>query len=312
MESIERTLIQDLATARLLESDAGVIRMSHDWLQAYLTGNGVVTSHTQPLRQKWGMKAIIGLTGNIAVGKTTVLKELEALGAGVIDADRLVHDLRQPGMPGYKAVVALLGQGILLEDGRIDTGTLAARAFESPELLQELEAIFRPLVVDAVGQWAQRHDRQVLVVEAIKLLEGDLRQAVDEVWVVDAPREVQIQRLIDERGLTLQRAEQRINAQNPQSEKLSAADVVIRNGGSLLDTRWQVLDAWAVVLGRLAAAGWPIEGLVRRFLGCCLQAASSAFSVAEATHMLRQIAALMAREGEIALDDLAGRVSLSD
>ncbi len=292
-------IIRDLVAARLLAQVSGQVAFSQRWLQAYLGGDAAALPDRSPLRQAWGMKAVIGLTGNIAMGKSTVLRELEALGAAVLDADRLVHQLRQPGLPGYHAVVELLGQGILLADGRIDSAALAAQAFASPALLAKLERIFRPLVVDAVAGWARSATNPVLVIEAIKLLEGDLMRSVDEVWVVDAPRAEQLRRLVAERGLSVEEAQRRIDAQNPQSEKLAAADVVIHNGGSLTAMRWQALTGWGELLERLAVAGWPLDELVSLFIARCLNAAQATTSAEQAEQALREIASLVSGESRI-------------
>lgn len=306
------TIVQDLIVARLLTLRADQVDMTYGWLRAYLAGDAVPPSGKPPIRQTRGPQAVIGLTGNIATGKSAVLNELEALGAGVLDADQLVHNLRQPGMPGYWAVVDLLGHEIVREDGHLDTAALSAKAFSSPELLRQLEQIFRPMVVAAVAEWVRNSDRQILVVEAIKLLEGDLMQMLDEVWVVDAPREEQIRRLVADRQLSMEQAQRRVDAQNPQADKLAMADVVISNAGSLDDMRWQVVAGWAGMLERLAAAGWSIDGLIRRFIDRCLVTAQVSTSTGLGEQTLRQIARDVLREGPLAVDALIERLVSHD
>lgn len=260
------SLFDFLLACKLLELDGSQVRFRSDWLASALMGQRSDDSGTgSMLSGVWGDKAVIGITGNIAVGKSTVLTFLSRLGAAVVDADRVVHRLREPGAPGYRAIVAWLGEAILLADGRLDVAQLSARAFSSPEFLKKLEAVFRPLVVEEVARWAQASDRRVVVVEAIKLLEGDLRQKVDQVWVVDASRERQVARLVNARGMTIEQAENRIDAQGTQLEKLAQADVVIANDGDLVATQRQVLDAWEVVLEALHVVGWLTPELLAQY-----------------------------------------------
>lgn len=192
----------------------------------------------------WPDKFVIGLTGNIATGKSVVRKMLEHLGAYGIDADALGHRAIAPDAPGYKAVVDTFGKWILEPDGQVDRAKLARVVFTDPEALVQLEAIVHPLVRQAVDLLIKRSSQKVIVVEAIKLLEGPLHQACDTIWVTYAPKEVQISRLTQKRGMSTAVAHQRINAQPPQKEKVDAANTVIRNDGSFEDTWKQVTTAW--------------------------------------------------------------------
>ena len=196
------------------------------------------------MSERWPDKYIIGLTGNIATGKSVVRKMLEHLGAYGIDADALAHRAIAKGAPGYGPVVQTFGTWILKPDGEIDRGRLARIVFSDPEALRRLEAIVHPLVIKAVEFLIERARYRVIVVEAIKLLESDLRQWCDAIWVVDAPPEIQLQRLIQQRGMQESDAYQRILSQPPQAEKLAQADVVIRNDGDFEKTWRQVLAAW--------------------------------------------------------------------
>lgn len=283
-------VLNGLSAARLVTLEHGMIRLTQGWISRGLGGAGPEFSRPE-LKGIWGERMIIGLTGNIAVGKSTVLSLLRDLGASVIDADHLVHELRKPGQAGYTALVDWLGPEILMDNGQIDARQLSARAFGDPAVLQGLEALFRPLVVKQVEHLARRSSAPVVVIEAIKLLEGDLKSRVDEVWVVDAPIEQQISRLIETRNLSREQAVARIEAQNPQAEKLAQADVVIRNEGSLTDTRWQVLAAWGRALDRLYSAGWGTESLLEAFVAASLQAAETDLSVPDALVGLAAIAA---------------------
>jgi dephospho-CoA kinase len=192
----------------------------------------------------WPGKTVIGLTGNIATGKSVVRKMLEHQGAYGIDADALAHRAIAKGAPGYQPVIEAFGKWTLTPDRQIDRSRLGRVVFSDPEALNLLEAILHPLVREAVDVLV-RHSRQpVIVLEAIKLLEGPLRLACDSIWVTYASAEVQRTRLVEKRGMSPEAARQRIQAQPPQEAKLAAADIVIRNEGSFEDTWRQVLEGW--------------------------------------------------------------------
>jgi dephospho-CoA kinase len=192
----------------------------------------------------WPGKFIIGLTGNIATGKSVVRKMLEHLGAYGIDADALAHRATAKGAPGYKPVVDTFGSWILAPDGQIDRAKLGRIVFSDPEALAQLEAIVHPLVEQAVDILIRRAKQPVIVIEAIKLMESGLRGRTDSLWVTYAPQEVQIARLTSKRSMTTGAALQRIKAQPPQELKTAAAHVVIQNTGSFEDTWRQVAAAW--------------------------------------------------------------------
>jgi dephospho-CoA kinase len=193
----------------------------------------------------WAGKTVIGLTGNIAVGKSVVRRMLEHLGAYTIDADALAHRAMAKGAPGYGAVVGLFGRWVVGADGEIDRARLGRIVFGEPEALAQLEAILHPLVRQAIDILVRRAEAKVVVIEAIKLFESGLADASDAVWVVYAPPEVQLARLMQKRGLTEAAARQRIQAQPPQEAKIRRAQVVIRNIGSFEDAWRQVSQGWA-------------------------------------------------------------------
>jgi len=193
---------------------------------------------------------IIGLTGNIGVGKSAVLDVLRKLGAYAIDADKVAHGVMLPGGRAYDAVVAAFGPGVLLKDGGINRRELANIVFAYPEKLSRLEAIVHPAVEQAVQAEIEAADAPVVVIEAIKLLEGKLKSICDEVWVVTAPEDVQIARLMDYRGMTEREARSRMRSQTPQEWKAARADVVIVNDSDLLTLEQQVTEAWRAALAR--------------------------------------------------------------
>jgi dephospho-CoA kinase len=192
----------------------------------------------------WPGKYVIGLTGNIATGKSVVRRMLEHLGAYTIDADALSHRVISKGAPGYQPVLDTFGKWILDKDEQIDRAKLGRLVFADAQALARLEDIIHPYVGQAVDLLIKRATQKVVVVEAIKLLESDLRNRCDSIWVADAPQEVQIERLMRKRSLSREDAVQRIHAQSAQKEKLAAANVVVTNTGSYEDLWKQVNDAW--------------------------------------------------------------------
>lgn len=189
-------------------------------------------------------KKIIGLTGNIATGKSVVRRMLEHLGAYTIDADSLAHRVIASDAPGYKRVLDAFGKWLLDKDGQIDRAKLGKLVFSDAEALAQLESIVHPYVMQAVDLLTRRANQPVVVIEAIKLIESDLRKQCDSIWVTDAPPQVQVERLIRKRGLSPADALQRVNAQASQQNKLALADLVIKNTGSYDDLWNQVSEGW--------------------------------------------------------------------
>lgn len=188
---------------------------------------------------------VIGLTGNIGVGKSTVAALLADLGAYVIDADRVAHAVMAPGQPAYRQIVAAFGPDIAPGGGPIDRAKLGQIVFVDAQALARLEQIVHPAVFERIQELLQQAQAPVVVIEAIKLLEAGYSISLcDVVWVVTAPREQQIQRLMASRGLSRDEAVLRIDAQPAQAQKVAQADVVIDNSGSLDEVRRQVQLAW--------------------------------------------------------------------
>ncbi len=192
----------------------------------------------------WQGKYVIGLTGNIATGKSVVRKMLEHLGAYSIDADALSHRAMAKGAPAYQPVLDTFGKWLLNADEEIDRTKLGKIVFNSPEAMRELEEIVHPFVRQAIEILTKRSKHKVVVIEAIKLLEGDLAALCDSIWVTDAPESLQKMRLIKKRKYSEAEALRRIQAQNPQQDKMDAADVVIDNTGSFEELWKQVAAGW--------------------------------------------------------------------
>lgn len=190
---------------------------------------------------------LIGLTGGIASGKSTAAKILAALGLPVLDTDEVVHRLLEPGGAAYPRVVETFGPDILDGKGRIDRGRLGKKVFADPEARGRLEAIVHPLVEAEVRRWiaqqeAEGHDWAVL--EVPLLVEAGWDRWVDEVWVVDVPVEVQVERLMRERGFSREEALSRIQAQIPREARLARATRVIANRGTVEELEAELHRAW--------------------------------------------------------------------
>jgi dephospho-CoA kinase len=207
----------------------------------------------------WPGKFVIGLTGNIATGKSVVRKMLEHAGAFGVDADSLANRAIQPEAPGYQPVVDAFGRYILKDNGEIDRGKLAQIVFSDPDALALLEGIVHPLVREAVDLLVRKSKSDVVAIEAIKLLESPLHEACDVVWVTTANRRQQLTRLTQERGMAPEAAQTRMDAQTTQEEKVAHADTVINNDGSIENTWEQVKAAWKLLFPEAAGETVPTK-----------------------------------------------------
>jgi dephospho-CoA kinase len=199
----------------------------------------------------------IGLTGNIACGKSAIGAMLAARGAEYVDADRLVHALMEPGTPENERIVARFGSRVRAPDRRIDRVALGGIVFRDPSALRDLEAILHPAVRAEIRRRLAASTAPAVVVDAIKLIESGLDRELDAVWVVTCPPAEQLRRLVEARGLTEQQARERIAAQPPQEEKVRHAAVVIDNSGSLAETERQVDEAWRRIAPSPPGRGRP-------------------------------------------------------
>jgi dephospho-CoA kinase len=190
---------------------------------------------------------IIGLTGNIACGKSTVLAMLRAHGAATLDADLLVHEMYEPGDPVYYSVIDAFGSDILGQDAIIDRRALGRKVFGDPAALARLEGITHPAVIERTWAWAERQTAPVVVIDAVKLIEAGIADDCDAVWVVTCPVQEERRRLLSRPGMTEAEADRRLAAQVPQEARVARADVVIDNGGTVEETRAQIERAWAAL-----------------------------------------------------------------
>jgi dephospho-CoA kinase len=192
---------------------------------------------------------VIGLTGNIATGKSTVAAMLRSLGADVLDADKLGHWAMRPGTEVYQYVVRRFGCEILAPGGEIDRARLGSIVFADLVALADLESFVHPAVVQETLRWISASQSKVLVVEAVKLLEAKMDRYCQAVWVVTALRGQQVERLMTTRHMDREAAELRLAAQPASVERIVRADVVIDNSGALSQTWRQVLGAWNEIPG---------------------------------------------------------------
>jgi dephospho-CoA kinase len=193
--------------------------------------------------------AVIGLTGGIGSGKSTVAAMLAGRGARVIDADRIGHEVYRPGTEGFRRTVEAFGGGIVAPDGTIDRRALGAIVFTDPAARARLNAVVHPLIAAEIAQQvaaaggAAQH--APIVIEAAILLEAGWRPLVDRLWVVTARPETAIARVMASRGLSRDEVERRLAVQGPDAERRRAADLVIENDGDLEALRRAVDEAWA-------------------------------------------------------------------
>jgi dephospho-CoA kinase len=195
----------------------------------------------------------VGLTGGIGSGKSTVAEILADLGATIIDADRVGHEIYLPGTPGWQRVVDAFGRGVVAADGAIDRKALGAIVFADPAALARLNAIVHPLIREAVRERVERAraaaPRRPIVIEAAVLIEARWYELVDEVWVVVAGPETVIDRVTASRPMDEAAVRARIAAQLGDEERRKVADVVIVNDGSRDDLRRRLETLWREKFG---------------------------------------------------------------
>lgn len=190
---------------------------------------------------------VIGLTGGIGSGKSTLAGFLKELGAAVVDADRVGHQVYEPGTDGWRDVVAEFGEGILQPDGKIDRRKLGEIVFKSPQAMTRLNEILHPKMYRAFQmeiEGYQRKGYRAVVLDAAILFEAHWEPLANEVWVVTVPEEVAIQRIVSRNGLKEEQVRARIRSQMPVEDKAQRADVVIDSNCSLEDVRQKVRRLW--------------------------------------------------------------------
>lgn len=194
---------------------------------------------------------VIGLTGNLGTGKTTVSQVLSRLGAEVINADELGHEFLKPGTEVYQDITSSFGTSVLKENGEIDRHKLAQLVFPHPEKLAQLNRIMHPrmyrVVEEKIADYRRRGARAV-VLEAALLIEAGWTPLVDKIWVTVSPQETIISRLKKARGLYEEQILARLSQQMPSEEKVKHADVVINTDCSLEELEAKVTELWRGLL----------------------------------------------------------------
>jgi dephospho-coA kinase len=191
------------------------------------------------------MVRIIGITGGIASGKSTVTEFLRQQGYQVIDADQVVHELQEPDGRLYQALLSAFGSAILQEDGRLDRPKLGAMIFGNPEFLAQSSQIQNQIIREEL---AGRRDllaetEDIFFMDLPLLFELQYEDWFDQIWLVDVTEKTQLSRLMTRNALSQEEAEKRIAAQLSLQEKRNRADVLIDNNGPLEETRQQIRDA---------------------------------------------------------------------
>jgi dephospho-CoA kinase len=199
---------------------------------------------------------VVGLTGGIGSGKSTVSALLEAKGAVVVDADAVVHDLQRPGTAVFEAMVDRFGNGIVAADGSLDRSAVAAIVFNDPDALADLNGIVHPAVgAEIVRRMDELSTTDAVVVLDVPLMVESARgYPVAGLIVVDVDPEVAVRRLVEQRGMREDDARARIARQASREERRARADVVIDNSGSLDDLAAQIDRAWRWIEGLVAAS----------------------------------------------------------
>jgi dephospho-CoA kinase len=201
---------------------------------------------------------VVGLTGGIACGKTTVARVFQNFGADVIDADSLGHQLLKQDPSVYEKLVATFGGCILDDKGEIDRSKLGRIVFDNPDYLRTLNELIHPPLIERIKveieQKLSSVERRIIIVDAALLIELNLMYMVDLVVLVYADENVQMQRLM-ERGLSQAEAWNRIQSQKPFQEKALFADFIIHNNGTLSDTTKQAKHVWGALTEIRCAEG---------------------------------------------------------
>jgi dephospho-CoA kinase len=195
-----------------------------------------------------GPRCVLGVTGNIASGKSTVVKRLIHHGAVHFDADLIYRELVGAGQPLLARLAAHFGEGIVADDGSLNRSALGAIVFADPAKLRELDALTHPTVIAEIDRRIAESDGIVAVIDAVKLIESSHADHCDEVWAIDIAFDVQLARLMQRNTLSASEARRRIESQGSMDWKLARADRVLSNSGTHDELTAQVDDAWAAFI----------------------------------------------------------------
>lgn len=198
---------------------------------------------------------VIGLTGNIGSGKSTVSRRLGELGAVVADTDRIAREVVAPGTAGLDETVKIFGSSVLSPAGELDRAKMGSIVFQDPEARARLESIVHPLINREVVKRIEEYKKgpnpaPALVIEVPLLIESGMHRLMDEIWLVTVDPATQLNRVISRDGLTTEQALQRIKSQMPQEQKIKYATKIIDNNGSPGETHAQVDKLWGELAGK--------------------------------------------------------------
>ncbi len=192
---------------------------------------------------------IVGLTGNIGSGKSSVARLFKEMGARVIDTDQVARDVVEPGTPGLHQIVQYFGAGILNADGSLNRPKMAQIVFNNPEALKHLNSIVHPAIraelLKVLADYKNNPDAPLLIIEAPLLIETQLYKLMDQVWLVTVNAQTQIQRVIKRDATTPRQVSSRLAAQMPQEDKIPYAHRIIDNSGTPENTLQQVRQIWS-------------------------------------------------------------------
>jgi dephospho-CoA kinase len=198
---------------------------------------------------------IIGLTGTIGSGKSTIAGFMQDMGAPIIDADKIGHEVYLPHSFGWQKVVAAFGESILSQDKSIDRQNLGEIVFNDPDKLKRLNHIVHPLIIQSIKdvlEELRRNHAKVVVLDAALLIEAGLESLADEIWVTTAPENVLYKRLSTSRNLTSQQIRQRINAHMPAAKQIKYATRVIDTNVPLDELKVKIALLWEEISIRIA------------------------------------------------------------
>jgi len=197
---------------------------------------------------------IIGLTGGFGSGKSAVSQFLAELGAVVIDADKVGHEVFKPGTEAWQEVVGIFGQRIISIDGTIDRRKLGKVVFHNPDARARLNQIMHPRILERVKAMIEEYERggtDIVVIEAPLLLEARWKSMISELWVTSAPQATVISRLREQKGIPESESLARIRTQLTDEERTSQADVVIYTDCTLDELKDRVVELWHELLSRI-------------------------------------------------------------
>jgi dephospho-CoA kinase len=196
-------------------------------------------------------RLLLGVTGGIASGKTTVANMLKELGASTIDFDLIARQVVEPGKPAFRQIVDYFGKQVLLEDGTLDRKKLSKIVFQDLEKRKKLEDFTHPPIYEEflkqVSEITDKDPGAIVQVVVPLLIESNLQYMFDKLLVVYIPQEQQIERLVERDGISREETADMLKAQLPIDEKLEYADFVVDNQGSVEETRKQVEDIWQIL-----------------------------------------------------------------